>query len=53
VAGPFALGQCFLIWGETAEIVAWVGVATTVLSIMFISRGSPPRLGAVGPEMPR
>jgi MFS family permease len=43
VAGPIMVAQLFLIWGQTAQIVAWMGVATMILGIFFILRRSRPR----------
>ena len=43
VAGPIMVAQLFLIWGQTAQIVAWMGIATMVLGIFFILRHSRPR----------
>ncbi|HWG80730.1 MAG TPA: MFS transporter [Stellaceae bacterium] len=42
VAGPIMVAQLFLIWGQTAQIVAWMGVATMILGIFFILRRSRP-----------
>lgn len=43
VAGPMLVAQLFLIWGQTAQIVAWMGLGTVILGIFFILRRSPPR----------
>ena len=50
VAGPFLVGQFFLIWGQNARILIWIGVATAILGVLFLVRTAPPRLGAIGPE---
>ncbi len=42
VAGPILLAQFFLIWGQSANIIAWLGVATMILGIFFIFGRSPP-----------
>jgi predicted MFS family arabinose efflux permease len=53
VAGPFLIGQFFLIWGQSAHILIWVGVATAMLGFLFLIRSAPPRVGAVGSEVAR
>jgi len=53
VAGPFLVGQFFLIWGQSARVLIWVGVATAILGILFLVRTAPPRLDAIGPEPAR
>jgi MFS family permease len=53
VAGPFLVGQFFLIWGQNARVLIWVGVATAILGILFLVRTAPPRLDAIGPEPAR
>jgi predicted MFS family arabinose efflux permease len=53
VAGPFLVGQFFLIWGQSAHILIWVGVATAMLGFLFLIRSAPPRVGAVGSEVAR
>jgi hypothetical protein len=50
VAGPFIVGQLFLLWGQHAEVLAWIGVMTTVLGLLFLVKRSPPRTRAVGSE---
>lgn len=53
VAGPFLVGQFFLIWGQSAHILVGVGVATMLLGVLFLIRTEPPRVSAVGPEPAR
>ena len=43
VAGPIMVAQLFLIWGQTAHIIAWMGIVTMILGIFFILRRSRPR----------
>jgi hypothetical protein len=50
VAGPFVVGQLFLIWGQSPQVLAWIGVATTALGLLFLINKAPPRIRAVGPE---
>ena len=51
VAGPFVVGQLFLIWGQSPQLLVWIGAATASLGILFIMRKAPPpRVGALGPE---
>jgi predicted MFS family arabinose efflux permease len=53
VAGPFLVGQLFLIWGQSAHVLIWVGVATAALGFLFLIRTPPPRIRALGPEAAR
>jgi predicted MFS family arabinose efflux permease len=51
IAGPLLVGQLFLIWGQSPHILAWIGVTTAILGLLFIMRKAhPPRVGAMGPE---
>jgi predicted MFS family arabinose efflux permease len=50
VAGPFLVGQFFLVWGQSPHIVSWLGIVTGTLGILFILRVSA-RVNAVGPEV--
>jgi MFS family permease len=50
VAGPFMVGQLFLIWGQSPQVLAWIGVATTALGLLFLVNKAPPPVRAVGPE---
>jgi hypothetical protein len=36
VAGPLLLGQLFLFWGQSPNILAWVGFAVTTLGFAFL-----------------
>jgi predicted MFS family arabinose efflux permease len=53
VAGPFLVGQYFLIWGQSAHVLIWFGVATAALGLFFLIRTAPPRIGAMDPEAAR
>jgi predicted MFS family arabinose efflux permease len=53
VAGPFLVGQFFLIWGQGPQVLIWIGIATAVLGLMFLIRTTPPRVGEIGPEIAR
>jgi hypothetical protein len=50
VAGPFLVGQLFLVWGQSPQLLVWIGAATASLGVLFIIRKAPPRVGALGPE---
>lgn len=51
IAGPLLVGQLFLVWGQSPQILAWLGVATATLGVLFIvSKAPPPRVRAMGPE---
>ena len=51
VAGPFIVGQLFLLWGQTGHVLLWIGIATVTLGLLFLVRTAPPRTNtAVGPE---
>jgi MFS family permease len=53
VAGPFLVGQFFLIWGQNARVLIWIGVAIAILGVLFLVRTTPSRLDAIGPEPAR
>ena len=53
VAGPFIVGQLFLIWGQSGQILIWIGVGTVMLGLLFLIRTAPPRMDAVGSEPAR
>jgi len=53
VAGPFIVGQMFLIWGQSAQVLIWMGIATATLGLLFLIRTAPPRVDAIGPEPAR
>jgi predicted MFS family arabinose efflux permease len=53
VAGPFLVGQFFLIWGQGPQVLIWIGIATAILGFLFLVRTTPPRVGAIDPEAAR
>jgi predicted MFS family arabinose efflux permease len=53
VAGPFLVGQFFLIWGQGPQVLIWIGIATAILGLLFLVRTTPPRVGEIGPEIAR
>ncbi|HEX7967670.1 MAG TPA: MFS transporter [Stellaceae bacterium] len=52
VAGPILLAQFFLIWGQSANIIAWLGIATMILGVFFIFRRTPPGKRRPAEEVP-
>jgi len=53
VAGPFVVAQLFLLLGQSADVVAWIGLVTTILGLLFVARARRPRVPAVAPEATR
>jgi len=51
IAGPFVVGQLFLVWGQSPQILAWIGVATAALGLLFLAQRTPPGMRAAGPEV--
>ena len=51
VAGPFLLAQFFLFWGQSAQIIMWIGAVTAALGLLFVLRGRLARVPstAAGP----
>ena len=43
VAGPVLIAQLFLIWGQSPQILIWIGTVTAALGLVFLVRTSPPR----------
>ena len=43
IAGPLLVGQVFLIWGEGANILAWIGFITTALGFLFLISSAGPK----------
>jgi MFS family permease len=37
VAGPFVFAQLFMFWGQNANIIAWIGIAVTILGLIFVT----------------
>jgi predicted MFS family arabinose efflux permease len=50
VAGPFVVSQLFLIWGQSPQVILWIGVGIGALAFLFVSQGARPRVNAPGPE---
>jgi predicted MFS family arabinose efflux permease len=42
VAGPFIVAQLFMLWGQNANIIAWIGIATIILGLLFVVRNVRP-----------
>jgi len=36
IAGPFLVSQLFLIWGQGPHILAWIGIVTAAIGLLFI-----------------
>ena len=53
VAGPFLVGQFFLMWGQDAHILTWIGVGTGILAFLFLIHAAPPRVDAADAEPAR
>jgi predicted MFS family arabinose efflux permease len=52
VFGPMLMGQCFLIWGESLQIITWSGSIIAVFGVLFIAgAGSSHRQEQVGGEI--
>jgi predicted MFS family arabinose efflux permease len=43
VIGPMLIAQCFLIWGESAQIFVGIGITTAILGLLFLMTSSAPR----------
>jgi MFS family permease len=50
IAGPFLISQLFLVWGQSPQIILWIGVATAALGLLFVAHGLPARLRAMHAE---
>jgi len=44
ISGPFLVSQLFLIWGQGPYIIGWIGVAITVLGLIFAMQIFRPRV---------
>jgi predicted MFS family arabinose efflux permease len=53
VAGLFIVGQLFLVWGQSGQILVWIGIATAALGLVFLIRTAPPPVSAIGTEPAR
>jgi MFS family permease len=41
IAGPIIVGQLFVLWGQDATILAWVGVAILLCGLLFLFPAFP------------
>lgn len=53
IAGPFIVAQMFMLWGQESSIIAWIGVATIVLALFFVSRTIRPGVNTSSSEIAR
>lgn len=53
VVGPVLVAQLFLIWGQSPQILAGIGIATAILGFLFVVYSTPPRVQHIGQEMVR
>ena len=53
VVGPVLVAQLFLIWGQSPQILAGIGIATAILGFLFVVYSTPPRVEQIGQEMVR
>lgn len=51
IAGPLLVGQVFLLFGESAHILAWIGFGTTALGFIFLMSSIPPKEPELRPEI--
>jgi hypothetical protein len=51
IAGPLLLGQAFILWGENAHILAWIGFIATGLGFVFLIGSVPPKRSGFEPEV--
>ncbi len=49
VAGPLLVGQAFLIWGESSNVIAWIGFITTALGFLFLISSAGPKRAELQP----
>jgi MFS family permease len=50
IAGPFLLAQLFLLWGQEAQVVAWIGIATAAMGLLFVAHSRRQRVPSAAPE---
>lgn len=43
VLGPVIVSQMFLMWGQGAHIIGWIGGAITILGLLFVARHLIPK----------
>jgi MFS family permease len=53
IAGPFIVAQMFMFWGQDASIIAWIGIATIILGLIFVTRNTRSRVDAASSEAVR
>jgi len=53
VAGPFIVAQLFMLWGQNANIIAWIGIATIILGLLFVVRNVRPGISTTSSEAAR
>src|SRR6266508_1382263 len=53
VIGPVLVAQLFLVWGQSPQILAGMGIATAILGFLFIVHSTPPRVAPIGQEVVR
>jgi predicted MFS family arabinose efflux permease len=53
VAGPFVVAQLFMLWGQDAGIIAWIGIATVILGLLFMTRHVGPGIRIPSSEAAR
>jgi predicted MFS family arabinose efflux permease len=37
ISGPFMVSQLFILWGQGPHIIAWIGIATATLGVLFVA----------------
>jgi MFS family permease len=53
VIGPVLVAQLFLIWGQSPQVLAGIGIATAMLGFVFIVQGARPRVEPIRQEAMR
>jgi predicted MFS family arabinose efflux permease len=53
VAGPFIVAQMFMFWGQDASVIAWIGIATIILGLIFVTHNTRSRVDAASSEAVR
>lgn len=43
ILGPVIVSQMFLLWGQGAYIIGWIGAAITILGLLFVARHLVPK----------
>ncbi|MEZ5669080.1 MAG: MFS transporter [Alphaproteobacteria bacterium] len=52
VAGPIIVGQLFIVAGQRAELIAWIGGAIALFAVLFVLRAAPRRTAGHGALVP-